>query len=402
MSTSSDATSPDQYDPFSDAVMRDPWPFYQSLREEAPVYYHPEYETWFLSCFEDIRAATINDALTAERGVTPEMVILKAPPPPDPVFSMLDGERHRAHRKLFAPAYAKQAVLSMEGKIRARTRALLAPLIRAGGFDVYRDLADPLAAEIIGELIGIPAEESLELRALVTQNFKRTPGQKGTNTENEAAQMAIMMRLAGLIGARAESGNLAAGEDHLSVMLRSEVGGAALSMESRVATAYTLLVTGAEVVPLSVANTIFYLAEHADQKRALVEQPELIPHAFAESLRFDQPTNLLGRVVKEETIIRGQKLQPGQGVMFLWASGNRDEAEFEHADVFDIHRRPKRSLSFGHGIHKCIGEHLGNLEGRILLEEILAAVPDYRVQASGAERVYSEFLHGYHRMPIEF
>jgi cytochrome P450 len=88
--------------------------------------------------------------------------------------------------------------------------------------------------------------------------------------------------------------------------------------------------------------------------------------------------------------------------MFLWASGNRDENEFENADVFDIHRRPKRTLSFGHGAHKCIGEHLGNLEGRILLEEILAAVPDYEVDAAGARRAYSEFLHGHHRMPIEF
>ena len=75
--------------------------------------------------------------------------------------------------------------------------------------------------------------------------------------------------------------------------------------------------------------------------------------------------------------------------------------EFERADVFDIDRRPRRSLSFGHGTHKCIGEHLGNLEGRILLEEILRVAPDYAI-ADGAERVYSEFLHGYHTMPIEF
>ena len=88
--------------------------------------------------------------------------------------------------------------------------------------------------------------------------------------------------------------------------------------------------------------------------------------------------------------------------MFLWASGNRDEAEFEQADVFDVDRRPKRSLSYGHGAHKCIGEHLGNLEGRILLEELLRVAPDYSVDSGGAERVYSEFLHGYHRMPIRF
>ena len=88
--------------------------------------------------------------------------------------------------------------------------------------------------------------------------------------------------------------------------------------------------------------------------------------------------------------------------MYLWASGNRDENEFPDADRFDIHRRPKRTLAYGHGTHKCIGEHLGALEGRVLLEEILAAVPEYVVDKAGSERAYSEFLHGYHRIPLFF
>jgi cytochrome P450 len=88
--------------------------------------------------------------------------------------------------------------------------------------------------------------------------------------------------------------------------------------------------------------------------------------------------------------------------MFLWASGNRDELEFNVADRYDIDRRPRRSLSYGHGIHQCIGERLGNLEGRVLLEEILAAAPDFEVRREGVERNYGEFLHGYHKMPIEF
>ena len=138
------------------------------------------------------------------------------------------------------------------------------------------------------------------------------------------------------------------------------------------------------------------------RRRDIVADHEQLPHAFAESLRYDQPTNLLGRFVKEPVEIRGQKLQPGQGVMFLWASGNRDEEEFERANHFDITRRPRRSLSFGHGAHKCIGEHLGNLEGRVLLEEILRVAPEYEVDAAKASRVYSEFLHGYDCVPIEF
>ncbi|MCA9504711.1 MAG: cytochrome P450 [Spirochaetaceae bacterium] len=389
------------YDPFSDDVMRDPWPYYARLRREAPVYYSEKYDTWFLSKFEDIRASTTNDVFSAEKGVSPEMVILKSPPPPDPVFSMLDLPRAKYYRRIFSPRYTRRAVESMADEMRALTRELLAPLRERRSFDVYRDLADPLATFVIADLIGLPREEALTLRAHVADFFAREPGQIGTNERNQQAMIALMTRLAEIIGARMAEG-AGEGDDHISVMLRSEIEGAPMSLPAMVAATHTMLVTGAEVVPLSVANTILYLARHPDQRRALVEDPALIPYAYAESLRYDQPTNLLGRTVKDPVEIRGQKLLPGQGVMFLWASGNRDEEEFPEADRFDVHRRPPRTLSFGHGAHKCIGEHLGLLEGRILLEEILAMAPEYEVDESGAQRVYGEFLHGYHRMPIGF
>jgi len=390
-----------EYDPFSDSVMQNPWPHYAALRREAPVYYLEKYDTWFLSKFEDIRASTTNDVFTAERGVTPEMVMLKAPPPPDPVFSMLDQPRQRDYRRMFVPRYTKNAISRMEASIRSTTRALLAPLAERGRFDVYRDLADPLAVAVIADLIGLPREEAPSLRAEIARYFARRPGQIGTTPENEAARTTLVTRLAEIVAGRMQEGDLG-GDDHISVMLRTPAEGGPLSLGSMVATVYTWLVTGVEVVPLSVANTILYLARHPDQRRAVTQDPSLIPFAYDESLRYDQPTNLLGRFVKEPVEIRGQKLGSGQGVMFLWASGNRDEEEFPRADVFDIARRPPRTLSFGHGAHKCIGEQLGRLEGRILLEEILALAPEYEVDSAGVERTYSEFLHGHHAVPIEF
>lgn len=390
------------YDPFSDEVMRDPWPFYAELRREAPVFYHEKYDTWFLSRFEDIRACTTNDVFSAERGVTPEMVILKQPPPPDPVFSMMDLPRQRDYRRVFTPRYTKRSIAAMEDGIRTRTRAMLEPLVAQRHFDVYRDLANPVATLTIAELIGLPLDEALALRAGVEAFFERTPGQIGTDAANEAARLELLTRIGEIVAERQAAGAEGrAGEDHISVLLRSEIHGEKLSLGSIVAAIYTMLVTGAEVVPLAVANTVQYLANHPDERAWVVADPTLVPHAFAESLRYDQPTNLLGRTVRDPVEIRGKTLEPGSGVMFLWASGNRDEAEFERADEFDITRRPKRSLSYGHGAHKCIGEHLGNLEGRILLEEILRAAPDYTVDESATARVFSEFLRGYHRMPID-
>jgi cytochrome P450 len=128
----------------------------------------------------------------------------------------------------------------------------------------------------------------------------------------------------------------------------------------------------------------------------------LIPTAWVEALRVDQPTNLLGRRVIRDVALRGRTLRAGQGVLLLWASATRDETEFPDASRFDLDRRPARSLSFGHGIHKCLGEHLANLEGRVLVEELLALTGGFRVDWARAARMYGEFLCGYRQLPILF
>lgn len=388
------------YDPYTDAVMRDPWPFYAALRRDSPVHYLEQYDTWFLSRFEDIWQATTQDMFTAERGVTPEMVLLKRPPAEDPVFSMLDMPRQRDYRRMLAPRYTRRATNELETFIRTQARALIEPLAANGEFDVYTDYAAPLSARVIGHLIGLPTDLSLQFAQLVEAHFRRHSGQVGASDANNAAMAELMPALMTFI--EEQRGEVSEDDTtHIAALLNNEAEGKPLSLGSIVATLFTLLVTGIEVVPLAVANSAVYLAKHPDQRSQLVKDPRLIPLAFDESLRYDQPTNLLGRVVKQEVTIGEKTLRAGQGVMFLWASGNRDEAEFDNADQFDITRRPRRSLSYGHGVHKCIGEHLGRLEGRVLLEELLQVAPDYTC-GEGATRVYSEFLHGYHRVPIEF
>jgi cytochrome P450 len=388
------------YDPYSDSVMRDPWPHYAALRREAPVLYLEQYDTWFLSTFEDIWQGTTQDMFSAERGVAPQMVLLKQAPPPDPVFSMLDMPRQRDYRRMFVPRYTRRAVQQMEGAMRRVVRELLAPLAREGRLDVYADLAMPLAIRVSAGMLGMSVERMTQLAELVATFMERRPGQVGPEARNEAAMGEMMALLAEFV-AESRRTPPADPDSHIAVLLNGLAEGQRLSDGAILGALHTMVITGIEVLPLSVANTVMYLWRHPDQRSAVVEDPALVPYAFAESLRYDQPTNLLGRFVKEPVELRGQKLQPGQGVIFLWASGNRDEAEFDRPDVFDIHRRPQRSLSFGHGYHKCIGEHLANLEGRLLLEELLAVAPDYE-DVAGAERIYGEFLHGYQRVPIEF
>jgi cytochrome P450 len=118
-------------------------------------------------------------------------------------------------------------------------------------------------------------------------------------------------------------------------------------------------------------------------------------------LRYDNPTQFLCRTVAESIELHGQRLRPGQGVMLLYASGNRDEREFERPDVFDVTRRPQRILSFSVGRHLCLGIHVARLEARVAMEEILSRHPDYEVDFDGAEQIRTEFIRGYTTLPVQ-
>src|SRR5262249_20869602 len=151
----------------------------------------------------------------------------------------------------------------------------------------------PLATRVIGELIGLPPSDALELGGLVAAHFERRPGQVGTSTENEGARVELLKRLDEGVSSRADHGDRAGG-DPLAVLLHAQAEGRPLGRDAVLAALYTLLVTGAEVLPLAVANCVYYLWQHPDQRREVVQRPERVPHAFAEALRYDQPTNLLG------------------------------------------------------------------------------------------------------------
>ncbi|MCB0994665.1 MAG: cytochrome P450, partial [Acidimicrobiales bacterium] len=131
-----------------------------------------------------------------------------------------------------------------------------------------------------------------------------------------------------------------------------------------------------------------------------IADPSLAPWVFAEAIRYDHPTDMLTRVVRRDVTVGGKELSEGQGVLLLWGSANRDESVFPDADRFDISRRPERDLLFGHGQHKCIGEHIGMRMGSVLLEELFSRISGYTVDRSGVRRSRAEFLKGYCAMPI--
>jgi cytochrome P450 len=186
----------------------------------------------------------------------------------------------------------------------------------------------------------------------------------------------------------------------LATLVRAEVEGRALTDEEVAAEVHTLMVTGSDTTEFGVAAALYYLHKNGHAQQQVLDDPSLAAAAFAEALRYDHPTEMLCRTVVKEVLVGGKALQAGQGVLLLWASANRDEAEFPKADDFDIHRRYERSLLFGHGQHKCIGEHIGMQMGTIMLHELIASIRSYAVDVDRVGRRCGEFLKGFNRMPI--
>jgi hypothetical protein len=186
------------------------------------------------------------------------------------------------------------------------------------------------------------------------------------------------------------------------VFIAHELGGRRLADLEIASHMMTLVIGGTDTTPKVISAALRRLHQAPDQRADLVAHPEAIPGAFVEALRLDMPTQFMARTVARETTIHGQKLRPGQGVLFLFASANRDEREYAEPDRYDARRRIRRHLGFGHAAHVCIGSHVAALEGRVVLEEVLAAAPDYQLDESRIRWRSADQLRGMTSLPLSF
>jgi len=387
------------YDPLSAEAMTNPHALYAQLRTEDPVHYMAQYDAWALAGFDAVwQACSDTSSFSMKKGPIPYQVLL-GEPASDLTFAGLDPPEHRLRRRVLAPHYTREAALADEPMIRAHARAVLEPLLaRTDTFDAYADYSRIVAARVAADKVGVPVGDAETIHDKLDAAFEREPGQRGSSAANGAAMMDVFGYLFGeMMKARAAG---AVAGSALATLLDAEVNGVPLTDEQVAAEMHTLLVTGADTTEFSVAAALYYLALDPTQYAEVMSSPSLAGFLFAEALRFDHPTDLLCRTVVKPVTIGGKQLQPEQPVLLLWASANRDEAEYPHADRFDIHRRYERSLLFGHGQHKCIGEHIGMRMGTVMLEELFARISGYEIDTANVGRRCGEFLKGFNKMPV--
>ena len=386
------------YDPFSPEVIEDPYPHYRRLRDQAPAYYAEAYDTWFLSRFSDVwNAGSDRKSFTATRGVAPAQVMLGETVGMQPSIAVMDPAAHTEMRALIADHFKPGRVASLEAPIREMTRDCLEGLASRGAGDVVAELASHVTVRVSCRLLGMPIEDADYLVDLVTRFFTRADEPQGTSDDGTEAYQKMLDYLTEF--SRRRRGADGAWSDVCQAFRAAEPG-SSLSDE-HMASRLFLLVTGAtETLPRVFAKLVYRLWEHPEQRAEVASSPALIPDAIQETLRYDMPTQMLGRRLARDLELHGQRMRAGQGILFLYASANRDEREFPDPDRFDIHRRAPRIASFGSGIHMCIGSHVARLEARVMLEELLARFPEYEIDAEHIVPLRSEMHHGFAVVPI--
>jgi cytochrome P450 len=388
------------YDPFAPAVLADPYPFYRALRERSPVHFLEKYDAWALARFEDVWQAYQDDEhFSVAQGTIPPQLLTRVLPP-FPNLNHLDPPEHTRLRAALMHLFLPRRARALEARVRARAAARIDAFRGRGRADAVSELAQPVAMEVGCLVMGLPIEDAPALLDLIGRFSAREPGTPGMTADGVAAWQQMQDYLQSLSRQRRRAA--AQRDDALEVFLRVELGGRRLDDE-QVANHVTLLLIGSEdTSPKAFASALLQLERHPDQRAQLAARPALLPTALLEVLRYEPPVQFMMRTVRKPVEIGGRALRPGQALLLLNASANRDAREFPDPDRFDIHRNPLRIVSFGHGAHRCLGVQFARLELRVMLEELLRRVPDYRIDLAGAVRGGNEFVRGYASLPIEF
>ncbi|WP_405182615.1 cytochrome P450 [Nocardia sp. NBC_01377] len=408
------STSVDEfvYDPFGKEEMRNPLPFYEILREHHPVYYLENYDTFVLSRFQDawdFLDIADNVFVTNEGSVFMRADLLKhnngatADPPTAPFLGThlaygapVYEQIRQAHSKGLRPG----AVRKLEPFIRDLVRDRLDRLLPRGRFDLVHEFGGIISVSTICHLFHIPLEQASEL--LDTINAVTATDEEGHGFARDPDMQKKMLGfIRPLVTERRAQGhdgswNLVDG------MLDLRLDGRELSDLEIAANLTCVLVGGTETLPKVIGHGLWELARHPDQLADVRADLEVnAAAAVEEMLRYCGPAQWFGRTARVETEIAGQVIRPGQRVIYLTQSANRDPREFRNADTFIWNRDIPRTLAFGRGQHFCVGIHLARLEAKVIVQEFLSRVGEYQIDTTGAVRSPSSFQWGYSHLPVE-
>ncbi len=384
-------------DPYDHKFHWDPYPYYKAARDNDPVYFYEPGSFWLLTNWEDVNGAFRDFKTFINTGA----VALEADANdklPYPMLIGSDPPDHTRQRKLFAPLMTPQALAPLESYIRNESIRMVEPHLSSGRFDFVADLGCYLPMGVISTMIGVPLEDQDKVRGWADDLIARDDKQVDLAERNVSGYMNLAKYFEEHTHKHAAGPH---GKDMLGLMLRAEKEGVMSHLEV-IGNMILLAVAGNETTTKLIGNTAYRLWQHPEQRRMLVENPNLIPQAVEEVLRFDGSSQIIVRRVGKDVTLRGKQLKKGDCVGLCVISANRDQTKYENPDVFDIRRGSRDHMAFGFGLHSCLGAALARLEVRVVFEEVLKRIPDYEIEESGLQRAHNPNVRGFTHVPTHF
>jgi len=386
------------YDPYDFEIDTDPYPVWRRLREEAPLYYNEKYDFFALSRFEDVEKGLLDwETYRSGKGSILELIRADFEIPSGAIL-FEDPPEHHAHRALMSRVFTPRKMDDLEPKVREFCQRSLDPLIGSGKFDFIKDLGAHMPMRTIGYLLGIPEEDQEAIREQLDEGLRLEEGKEGTFRAEGAETTELFSEY---IDWRAKHPSEDLMTQLLNAEFEDETGTVRRLTRDEVLT-YVQLLAGAgnETTTRLIGWMGKLLAEHPDQRRQLAADRSLIPGAIEEILRYEAPSPIQARYVAVDVEHYGQKISAGSIMVLLNGSANRDERRFARPDRFDIRRQVGRHLSFGHGIHLCLGAALARLEGRVALDEVLSRFPAWEVDYPNAVQARTSTVRGWETLPV--
>jgi cytochrome P450 len=398
--TATESESELYYDPYDFEIDTDPYPIWKRMRDEQPLYHNERYGFYALSRFDDVEQAARDwRSYSSAKGTLLEIIKSGMEIPPGSII-FEDPPDHDLHRSLLSRVFTPRKMLAIEPKVREFCARSLDPLVGSGGFDFIADLGAQMPMRTIGMLLGIPETDQEALRDRIDDGLRL---EDGTMPDSDAYTRGVdqAQAFADYIDWRAEHPS----DDLMTELLQGEfedTDGTRRHLTRDEVLGYVNLVAAAgnETTTRLIGWTGKVLAEHPDQRRELVEDRSLVPSAIEELLRYEAPSPVQARYVTTDVEHYGTTVPAGSAILLLNGSANRDGRKFPDGDSFDIHRKIDHHLTFGYGIHFCLGAALARLEGRVALDEVLKRFPTWQVDWDNAVQGRTSTVRGWEKLPV--
>jgi len=364
------------------------------MRANAPVYWDPAGEVWGVASYADVMAVEKDPGTFSSQ---------RAPRPhgnPMAMMISMDDPAHAQRRKLVSRGFTPRRVRDHTATIEAICTTIIDRVCTTGECDFVTDIATPLPLLLIADMLGFPPESYDDLLRWSDDMMQATT--VGDAAAAEAALTAALEFREFQLGVIAQRRAAGPSDDLIGVLCHAEIDGERLDDESLIMESLLILIGGDETSRHVIADGMAALLDHPGQLAMLRDEPDRMTVAVEELLRWVSPIKNMGRTVTTATELAGQRLEPGDQLMVIYPSANRDADVFDRPDTFDITRHPNPHIAFGFGPHFCLGASLARLELAIMFRQVLERLPDLELVDEPGPRRASNFISGPEHMPVRF